>query len=454
MIAVIEAMKTECEVASPAAGIVTRGLCARAPGHLGRRASNRAGGRCSGDGDVRATRVAAATSQAVNDRKTRCLRRARRAGSRRRLRDGAAGRLDHPSSTRARCWRRRRRSTQRSRPASALPLAGVPFAVKDNIDVAGLPTTAACPAFAYRAEQTAPVVQRLLDAGAVLIGKTNLDQFATGLAGSRTPYGALGSATTATTSAAAPAPDRPWPSPRASSPSRLASDTAGSGRVPAALNGLVGLKPTRGRWSTRGLVPACRSLDCVSVLANSAADAALVDAGRRRVRRRRPLCTARAGGAGRRACSVHLCAASPRTTRLAGRSRVPSPVRSGACATDDDGRSRRRGRYRPSARGGSAALPRSVGRGAHRRGRGALARRSRRPSILSCAASWPAGFQSPQWTPSAASMRCAAINARPRRYGRPPTCSSCRPRPRPIAWPRYWPNRWLSMPTSGATPTS
>jgi allophanate hydrolase len=158
-----------------------------------------------------------------------------------------------------------------------LALAGVPFAVKDNIDVAGLPTTAACPAFAYQAEQTAPVVQRLLDAGAVLIGKTNLDQFATGLTGCRSPYGALGSAY-----------NRAYVSGGSSSGSAVAvaaglvafalgSDTAGSGRVPAALNGLVGLKPTKGRWSTRGLVPACRSLDCISVLANSALDAALVD---------------------------------------------------------------------------------------------------------------------------------------------------------------------------------
>ncbi|HXQ11175.1 MAG TPA: allophanate hydrolase [Caulobacteraceae bacterium] len=158
-----------------------------------------------------------------------------------------------------------------------LALAGVPFAVKDNLDVAGLPTTAACPAFSYRPDTTAPVVQRLLDAGAILVGKTNLDQFATGLTGSRSPYGALGSPY-----------NRVFISGGSSSGSAVAvaaglvafalgSDTAGSGRAPAALNGLVGLKPTRGRWSTRGLVPACRSLDCVSVLANTTADARLVD---------------------------------------------------------------------------------------------------------------------------------------------------------------------------------
>jgi allophanate hydrolase len=158
-----------------------------------------------------------------------------------------------------------------------LSLAGVPFAVKDNIDVAGLPTTAACPAFAYVPAETAPVVQRLLDAGAVLIGKTNLDQFATGLVGARSPYGACGSVY-----------NRAYISGGSSSGSAVAvaaglvaftlgTDTAGSGRVPAALNHLVGLKPTKGRWSTRGIVPACRTQDCVTSLTSTSAEAALLD---------------------------------------------------------------------------------------------------------------------------------------------------------------------------------
>lgn len=157
-----------------------------------------------------------------------------------------------------------------------LPLWGVPFAVKDNIDVAGLPTTAACPAFAYTPEATAPVVQRLLDAGAILVGKTNLDQFATGLVGVRTPYGVACN------------PFDPAFIPGGSSSGSgvavaaglvsfaLGTDTAGSGRVPAAFGNIVGLKPTKGLIPTAGVVPACRSLDCVSIFALTAADAAAV----------------------------------------------------------------------------------------------------------------------------------------------------------------------------------
>ncbi|MBY0393747.1 MAG: allophanate hydrolase, partial [Novosphingobium sp.] len=158
-----------------------------------------------------------------------------------------------------------------------LPLAGVPYAAKDNIDVAGFETTAACPAFAYTPEQSATVTARLAAAGAICMGKTNLDQFATGLVGVRSPYGIPRNAF-----------NRSYVSGGSSSgsaiavaaglvPIALGTDTAGSGRVPAAFNHLIGFKPTKGRWSTNGVVPACRSIDCVTVFAHTTADAALVD---------------------------------------------------------------------------------------------------------------------------------------------------------------------------------
>jgi allophanate hydrolase len=151
------------------------------------------------------------------------------------------------------------------------PLFGVPFVVKDNIDVAGLPTTAACPAFAYKPQRSAFVVERLERAGAIAIGKTNLDQFATGLVGVRSPYGVprnalradliSGSATAVGAGLVA---------------FSLGTDTAGSGRVPAALNGIVGLKPSLGSLSASGVVPACRTLDTVSIFARDVADAFLI----------------------------------------------------------------------------------------------------------------------------------------------------------------------------------
>jgi allophanate hydrolase len=155
----------------------------------------------------------------------------------------------------------------------SMPLWGVPFAVKDNIDVAGLPTTAACPDFAYTPVATAPAVARLRAAGAILIGKTNLDQFATGLVGLRTPH-------TPPRNAIDPA-YVPGGSSSGSAVAvahgivsfALGTDTAGSGRVPAALNNVVGLKPSLGAISSRGMLPACRTLDALSVFAGTVADA-------------------------------------------------------------------------------------------------------------------------------------------------------------------------------------
>jgi allophanate hydrolase len=164
------------------------------------------------------------------------------------------------------------RAVEQAGPAQK-PLYGIPFAIKDNIDLAGHPTTAGCPAYAYLPEKSATVVHRLIAAGAIPIGKTNLDQFATGLNGTRSPYGAPGSAI-----------ERNHLSGGSSSGSAVAvaaglvsfslgTDTAGSGRVPAQFNNIVGLKPTRGLLSAAGVVPACRSLDVVSIFALSSDDA-------------------------------------------------------------------------------------------------------------------------------------------------------------------------------------
>ncbi|MFT5395471.1 MAG: allophanate hydrolase [Gammaproteobacteria bacterium] len=157
-----------------------------------------------------------------------------------------------------------------------LPLYGIPFAIKDNLDLVGVPTTAACPEFSYIPEENAFAVQLLIDAGAIPVGKTNLDQFAAGLVGTRSPYGAVKNAF-----------DPAYVSGGSSSGSAVAvalgqvsfslgTDTAGSGRVPVAFNNLVGLKPTKGRISTSGLVPACRSLDCISIFGLNPDDVATV----------------------------------------------------------------------------------------------------------------------------------------------------------------------------------
>jgi len=156
------------------------------------------------------------------------------------------------------------------------PLHGIPFAVKDNIDVAGLPTTCACPAFAYVPERSATAVKRLQQAGAVLIGKTNLDQFATGLNGTRSPYGIPASTFNADYISGGSSSGSAVAVAAGLVSFALGTDTAGSGRVPAAFNNIVGLKPTKGLISAHGVVPACKTQDAVSILALTVADAAKV----------------------------------------------------------------------------------------------------------------------------------------------------------------------------------
>jgi allophanate hydrolase len=156
------------------------------------------------------------------------------------------------------------------------PLYGVPFVVKDNIDVAGLPTTAACPAFAYHPEKSAFVVQKLERAGAIVIGKTNLDQFATGLVGVRSPYGVPRNALRADLIPGGSSSGSAAAVGAGLVPFSLGTDTAGSGRVPAAFNGIVGLKPSLGALSTSGVVPACRTLDTISIFARDVGDAFMV----------------------------------------------------------------------------------------------------------------------------------------------------------------------------------
>ena len=161
----------------------------------------------------------------------------------------------------------------KSQSVTELPLYGIPFAIKDNIDLQGLPTTAACPEFSYQPAESATVVERLIAAGAIPLGKTNLDQFATGLVGVRSPFGACQNAfnreyiSGGSSSGSAVSVALGWAS------FSLGTDTAGSGRVPASLNNLVGLKPSRGLLSNKGLVPACKSLDCITVFALSCDDA-------------------------------------------------------------------------------------------------------------------------------------------------------------------------------------
>ena len=163
-----------------------------------------------------------------------------------------------------------------SRPTPDYPLYGVPFAIKDNIDLEAVPTTAGCPAFSYTPEKSAFIVKKLVDAGAIPLGKTNMDQFATGLVGTRSPYGACKnyfneekvSGGSSSGSAVSVAAEEVLFS--------LGTDTAGSGRVPAAFHGIYGMKPSRGLVSCSGVVPACRSLDCVSIFTNNLEDLPLI----------------------------------------------------------------------------------------------------------------------------------------------------------------------------------
>ena len=169
----------------------------------------------------------------------------------------------------------RRRQDAEGDPA-VLPLYGVPFALKDNCDAAGWASTAGCPDYLYKASVSAPAIEKLQRAGAILIGKTNLDQFATGLVGTRSPFGIVANAFNPEYIAGGSSSGSAVVVSRGDVPFAIGTDTAGSGRVPAGFNNLVGLKPTRGWISSRGVVPACRTLDCLSVFALDVDDAALV----------------------------------------------------------------------------------------------------------------------------------------------------------------------------------
>ncbi|WNS46011.1 allophanate hydrolase [Paenibacillus sp. MMS20-IR301] len=157
------------------------------------------------------------------------------------------------------------------------PLWGIPFAIKDNIDLAGIPTTAGCAEYAYTPAEHAGVVERLVAAGAVPVGKSNLDQFATGLVGTRSPYGEAHNALRPGLISGGSSSGSSVAVARGQAAFALGTDTAGSGRIPAALHGLVGWKPSLGSWPTLGVVPACASLDCVTVMAHTLEDVLQVD---------------------------------------------------------------------------------------------------------------------------------------------------------------------------------
>lgn len=160
--------------------------------------------------------------------------------------------------------------------SASYPLYGIPFAIKDNIDLAATPTTAGCPDYAYKPKKSATVVQKLIDAGAIPVGKTNLDQFATGLVGTRSPYGACKNSINPAYISGGSSAGSAVAVALGQVSFSLGTDTAGSGRVPAAFNNLIGVKPSLGLISTAGVVPACRTLDCVSIFAKNVEDAAAV----------------------------------------------------------------------------------------------------------------------------------------------------------------------------------
>lgn len=166
------------------------------------------------------------------------------------------------------------RQLQRKRLGEYLPLYGLPFAIKDNIDVAGMPTTAACPAFMYHPEKSAPIVEKLLQLGAICLGKTNMDQFATGLTGTRSPYGICPSAYDASYIAGGSSSGSAVAVAKGHVSFALGTDSGGSGRIPAGYNNIVGLKPTIGAVSLSGVVPNSRCFDCPTVFALNVADAA------------------------------------------------------------------------------------------------------------------------------------------------------------------------------------
>ncbi len=159
----------------------------------------------------------------------------------------------------------------------SLPLWGIPFAIKDNIDLKNVVTTAGCPKYGYVPKENAVVVERLIKQGAIPVGKTNLDQFATGLVGTRSPYGEVHNSLEKNLISGGSSSGSAVAVARGESAFALGTDTAGSGRVPAALNNLIGLKPSVGAWPIKGLVPACESLDCITVFTNKLEDAKLVD---------------------------------------------------------------------------------------------------------------------------------------------------------------------------------